>query len=279
MRARVALQALLLAALAVAAAHASAQTSARIDYLLKDVYVEEKIGQKIPADLSFTDDNGRTVRIGQYIGDKPLLISLNYADCPKLCSLQLADMAKCMADMKWTAGVDFTFLTVSIDPTETYERAKLAKLRYLGAVGRAEADRGWHFLVTPNEGNVKALADALGYKYKFDAEKNEYLHKSAMFLVNKDGVISHYLRNMAYQPADVQSKLESCARGEFGQFDEDDMGFGLNCFSYEYTDNIARAFRWMRYGGVATLVFFFSFMGYWWIRELRKPGDSKAEAT
>ncbi|MCB9932966.1 MAG: SCO family protein [Planctomycetes bacterium] len=261
------------------AASAAAQTAAQLEYELQGVDVTERIGEKIPLDISFTDDNDRTVTLAQYFKPgRPVLISLNYADCPRLCSYQLNDLAKAMRDMEWVAGREFIALTISVNPNEGYKSAKQAKLRYLGVVGKQQADAGWHFLTTTSDADIHKLADALGFQYRFDAETGEYRHKAALFVVNGDGVISHYLRNMAYDPTDLQAQLKASSEGKMGQPSQDDSGFGLNCFAFEYTDNVSRAFNMMRVGGVGILVFLFSFVGYWWYRELRKPREEQVQA-
>jgi protein SCO1/2 len=180
--------------------------------------------------------------------------------------------------MGWTPGEEFVAVTVSVDPTEDYKTAKQSKLRYLGIVGKTEADKGWHFLTTTSNEDIHKLSDALGFAYKLDADTGEYRHKAAMFIVNGDGVISHYLRNLAYDPTDVEAQLTASAAGKMGEFNQDDTGFGLNCFAMNYTDNMGRAFFMMRMGGVGILIFLFSFLGYWWIRELRKPRRKPAGA-
>lgn len=255
----------------------AAQSRAQLEHELQGVDVVERIGENIPMDLSFSDDNNQRVRLGQYFKPgRPVLITLNYSNCPRLCSYQLSDLAKCLRDMDWTPGNEFVAITVSVDPSEDYKTAKQTKLRYLGIVGKPAADKGWHFLTTSSDADIHALADALGFAYKLDPDTGEYRHKAAMFIVNGDGTISHYLRNLAYDPTDVEAQLQASAAGRMGEFNQDDTGFGLNCFAMEYTDNMGRAFFMMRIGGVGILLFLFSFLGYWWIRELRKPRGPKA---
>jgi protein SCO1/2 len=267
-------------------ANCAAQSRAQLEYELQGVDVVERIGEAIPMDLSFTDDNNQTVRLGQYFkAGRPVLITLNYSNCPRLCSYQLTDLSKALRDMDWVPGKEFVAVTVSVDPTEDYKAAKQSKLRYLGIVNKAEADKGWHFLTTTSDEDIHKLADALGFSYKIDPETGEYRHKAAMFVIHGDGKISHYMRDMGYLPADVQGQLQASAEGKFAEPSADDTGFGLNCFAFEYTDNMGRAFFMMRMGGVGILVFLFSFLGYWWIRELRKPrapkldGQIQPEAT
>lgn len=250
----------------------SAQGTAQIDFELKGVDVVERIGESIPLDLTFTDDNDRSVKLGQYFKPgRPVLITLNFADCPNLCSYQLDDLAKAFKGMDWVPGNEFIALRISVDPKEDFKRAKQSKLRYLGIVGKAEADTGWHFLTSTSEEDIKKLGNALGFGYTYDSDNGVFRHKAAVMIVNGDGKVSHYMRNMGYESKDVQSLLKASAAGEFGTPNEDDNGFGLNCFSLPYTDNMARAYNMMRVGGVGILIFLFSFLGYWWFRELKKP--------
>jgi protein SCO1/2 len=270
------------ALLALASPLLPAQTNRQLQYELRGVEVTERIGEKIPLDLEFVDNEGRNVTLAQYFKPgRPVLITLNYARCPRLCSLQLDELAKSFQPMEWVPGNEFVALTVSIDPEETFERAKTAKNRYLGAVGKAEADKGWHFLVWPDESHVRALAESLGYSYRFDPDTGEYRHKAAAFVVTGEGVISHYLRNLNYDARDVQARLAESAEGKLGQISEDETGFGLNCFTFEYTDNMSRSFWYMRIGGIGIVIFVVSFVGYWWVYEFRKSRQlkMKAEAT
>lgn len=264
---------------AVFAGVCAAQSTAQIDYELKGVDVVEKIGDSIPLDLTFTDDNDRHVQLRQYFKPgRPVLITINYADCPNLCSYQLEDLAKAFKQMDWVPGKEFVALRLSVDPKEDFKTAKQSKLRYLGVVGKAEADAGWHFLTSTNEADIKKLADALGYGYTFDGDRGLFRHKAALMIVNGDGKVSHYLRNIGYEPQDLEAQLKASAEGKFGTPSTDDNGFGLNCFTLPYTDNMARAYNMMRAGGVGILVFLFSFLGYWWYREFKKPREEQVQA-
>lgn len=266
----------LVLAAAVLAVQCGAQSTAQLEYELQGVDVVERIGEPIPLNIPFTDDNNQRVTLGQYLKPgRPLLISMNYSNCPRLCSYQLNDLSRAFRDMGWVAGKEFIAITISVDPAEDYKTAKQSKLRYLGIANKAEADKGWHFLTSTSNDDIHKVADALGYSYKIDPDTGEYIHKAALFIVNGEGKISHYLRNIGYDPTDVQAQLQASAEGKFGQPNQDDTGFGLNCFAFEYTDNMGRAFMFMRIGGVGILLFLFSFVGYWWIRELRKPREPK----
>ncbi|MBE7490567.1 MAG: SCO family protein [Planctomycetes bacterium] len=240
---------------------------------LKGVDVVQKIGDKLPLDVPFVDDNGRNVTLAQYFKPGvPVLITLNYADCPRNCSLQLTDLARALREMQWKPGTEFTIVTISVDPAEDFKRARQSKIRYLGASeSGSSVDKGWHFLTSSDESNARRVADALGYHYRYDVETRQYLHKTAMFIVTPDGVISHYIRSLGYDGSMLEGYLQASAQGRLGApISDDGTGFGLNCFVMEYTDNIGRAYLMMRIGGSAVLAFVVCFVGYFWLRELKR---------
>lgn len=245
---------------------------------LKGVDVVQKIGDKLPLDTPFVDDNGRNVTLAQYFKPGvPVLVTLNYADCPRNCSVQLTDLARALREMGWHPGKEFTIVTISIDPAEDFKRARQAKIRYLGeSESGSSVDKGWHFLTSSDEANAKRVADALGYHYRFDAETKQYLHKNAMFIATPEGVISHYIRSLGYEGSMLDGYLQAAAQGKLGApISDDGTGFGLNCFAMEYTDNIGRAYLMMRIGGGGVLAFVVCFVGYFWMRELKRARAAK----
>ncbi len=246
---------------------------------LKGVYVVQRIGEMLPLDIPFVDDNGHNVTLAQYFKPGvPVLLTLNYSDCPRNCSLQLSDLARALREMQWKPGTEFRIVTISIDPKEDFKRARSSKIRYLGEAASSEADKGWHFLTTSNQANIDRISEALGYFYKRDEATNQYLHKTAMFIATPEGRISHYIRSMGYEGGVLQGYLQAAAKGKLGSpVSDDGTGFGLNCFAQDYNDNVGRAFLMMRIGGSCVLAFVVIFVGYFWVRELRRARSVKVE--
>ena len=120
--------------------------------------VEPKIGTMIDPDIHFHDHDNRFVKIGDYFGDKPLMLSFNYSNCPKLCSVQLENMVKCLARIKFQVGVDFDMVSVSIDPLEQSSRSREQKDKYVHMYNQGESINGFHFL-TGEEEAIDYLAD------------------------------------------------------------------------------------------------------------------------
>ena len=179
--------AVLAAALVAAAGVASAQLANQAVPTLDKVGVEEHLDARLPLELEFIDEAGRTVRLGDYFdGARPVILTLNYYRCPMLCGLQLNGVVAGMEEMDWTPGVEFEMVTVSIDPLETPELAQAKKENYLKRYQRPAAARGWHFL-TGRQDNIERLAETVGFGYTYDVASGQYAHAAAIFVITPDG--------------------------------------------------------------------------------------------
>ena len=108
------------------------------------VGITEHLGERIPLDLSFTDEDGRSVAIGDYFdGERPVLLTLVYYRCPSLCNALLTGLTYSLKDLDWSAGGPFEVVTVSIDPAEDSKLASAKKASYLAQYDRAGAESGW----------------------------------------------------------------------------------------------------------------------------------------
>ena len=104
---------------------------------LTNVGIEQRLDAQVPADLSFTDDTGRAVKLGDYFDKKPLILNLVYYNCPMLCGEALAGLTGSMKMIKFDVGNEFEVLTVSFNPRETTQLAAEKKKDYLKRYGRA----------------------------------------------------------------------------------------------------------------------------------------------
>jgi protein SCO1/2 len=123
---------------------------------------DQKLNAQIPLDLDFRDETGRTVKLGDYFGQKPVLINLAYFNCPMLCTLVINGVVDAVRDVSFVPGQDFEILTISFDAREGHELAAAKKANYLKDLGRPGAEQGWHFL-TGDEASIKALTEAVGF--------------------------------------------------------------------------------------------------------------------
>ncbi|HEY2646816.1 MAG TPA: hypothetical protein VGI34_07565, partial [Candidatus Acidoferrales bacterium] len=87
--------------------------------ILRKVGIEQNLNKQIPPDLVFRDESGKSVRIGDYFGQKPIVLSLVYFDCPALCTEVLNGELRTMNAISLNLGKDFEAITVSFEPKDT----------------------------------------------------------------------------------------------------------------------------------------------------------------
>ena len=245
---------------------------------LEGVGITEKLNDQIPLDLSFKDEEGKPVRLGDFFkGDLPVLLTLNYSNCPMLCSLQLNGLVDGMLGMSRTCGKDFRIITVSIDPKESPSRAKLTRDKYVKNYGRPEAVAGWHFL-TGEEANIKALADAVGFGYRYVAERQEYVHAATFIVCTPSGTISRYLYGVKFDSKTIRLSLVEASEGKIATATDQIL---LYCFQYDaQTGRYAPvAMSIMRLGGGVTVLIFALALGGFWLREYRRKLAASGEES
>lgn len=240
---------------------------------LRGVGVTEHLGEQIPLNLQFVDSGGKRVMLKQFFdGRRPVVLTLNYSNCPMLCSLQLNGLFDAMKRMPWTIGDQFNMITLSFDPLETSDRATMTKQKYLEIYGRSGAAEGWHFL-TGREENIKKLANAVGFRYQYSEAKRQYFHVAVTFIITPDGRISRYLYGVEYNPQTLRLSLVEAAGGKVGSTTDQ-----ILLFCYHYDAESGRygpaAFRLMQLGGGITVVIVVSTI--WLLRRREKTKGQKA---
>lgn len=183
--------------------------------LLKQVGIDQKLNQTIPLNLAFRDENGQTVQLAQFFGQKPVILTLVYYNCPMLCTQVLNGVESGLKELQTDIGKQFEVVTVSIDPTESHVLAKVKQEMYVGMYGRPAAAQGWHFL-TGDEPQIKQLADAVGFRYAYDPDTKQFAHASAIMLLTPEGKISRYFYGIQYPSRELRLGLVEASEGKIG---------------------------------------------------------------
>jgi protein SCO1 len=183
--------------------------------LLKDVGIDQKLNDAIPLGLAFRDENGDSVQLSRYFGQKPVVLSLVYYNCPMLCTQVLNGLDRSLRDVPMDIGKDFEVVTVSIDPSESPKLASAKRDLYVGIYGRPGAINGWHFL-TGDESQIKQLANAAGFRYAYDPDSKQFAHASAILILTPEGKISRYFYGIQYPARDVRLGLVEASEGKIG---------------------------------------------------------------
>lgn len=247
---------------------ARAQRANRTPEQLENVGVEQKPGATVPTDLSFTNEQGETVRLGQYFdGSTPVMLTLNYHRCPQLCRIQLRKFAEALSGLSWTAGEEFEILTVDINPKEGPEMARKAQERYSAPLKTPEKTLdGWHFL-TGEAQSIQTLADSVGIHYKpLEGKSQQFAHPAAIVFLSGSGTISRYFTTLSPASGDLRTALVEASNGTVGNVV--DQAF-LACAQFNPDSNSysASAFKIMRYGSVVIALFMGAALFVFWRRE------------
>lgn len=258
MRRMAALIALLLAA---ATSRAEDQRPA----ILREIGFDQKLGATLPLETSLVDEAGRDVRLGDYFRGRPVVLSLNYFDCPMLCTVSLNGLAGALASLSFDAGKEFEIVTVSFDPRDTPAAARAKKEAFLQRYRRSGAAEGWHFL-TGSRPSIDRLTRAVGFRYAWDDETKQFAHPSGVLVLTPDGRIARYLYGIEYAPKDLRLALVEASRGTIGTPLDQAV---LYCFQYDPATGRygAAIMRIVRIGGGLTAVSLAAFVALMLRRE------------
>lgn len=236
---------------------------------LQAINVEEHLGDTVPFDLTFIDDGGKEARLGDYFGQgMPVVLILGYYECPMLCNLVFNGVTDAIRDLDIRPGRDYRIITVSINPAETHELAAAKKRNYIDALGDPGAAGGWSFLVGSEE-QSKRLADAVGFKYYWDAKREQYAHPAVVMMISEEGTVTRYLYGIQFDPRDFRLALLEASEGKIGNTIDKLI---LYCYHYDPDADgyVIAAGNVMRLGGAVTMVILAAFIGWLWYRERRR---------
>lgn len=171
-------------------------------------------GAALPLDAVLRDEQGRLVRLGTLFEGRPAVVVLEYLRCPNLCGLVLAGLVRNLAAGKLEPGRDLSFIAISIDPKETPADGAAARASYVKLYGGKPSDTaGWHFLTGPAP-SVKRIADAVGFRYRWDKSIGQFAHPAGFVVVTPDGHIARYMLGFAHGPAELKTALATAAEGQ-----------------------------------------------------------------
>lgn len=223
-------------------------------YELKDVGIQEHLGETISLDNTFTDETGKEVALSSFFQAKhPVVISLVYYSCPNLCTLVLNGLTEAINQSDWQLGKQYEIVSVSIDPQNTPDLAAAKKTNYLSELkNQPNAAAHWHFL-TSKEENVRKLANELGFGYAYDKNQGEYAHAAALFVLTPGGKISRYLYGIQYNPRDFRLSLLEASEGKIGTLIDKLL---LYCYHYDPMGKKYALFalNLMKLGGALTVI-------------------------
>jgi protein SCO1/2 len=222
--------ALSLALPSLAAAHETPKEPyTREEAFLKDIGFDQKLGAEVPLDLAFRDETGKAVTLGSYFGTRPIILVLTYYNCTMLCPVLMDGLIRALRPVPLDMGKQYAVLAVSIDPRETPPIAAKRKELYIQRSDRGGAAEGWHFL-TGKEAAIGKLAQAVGFRYVYDATRDEFAHAAGVVILTPGGKVSRYFYGVEFAPRDLRLGLVEAAGNTIGTSVDQVL---LYCYHYD----------------------------------------------
>ena len=225
---------------------------------IEDVTFLQRLGERLPLDARFTDENGREVALGEYFGSKPVVLAFVYYQCPLLCPLVLNGISSALKVVPFTPGEEFDVVLISFDARDTSQSANAKKRAHLLHWAATDTADGWHFL-TGSEENIRRVTSAAGFTYQWDEETQQFAHVSGVLVTTPDGRVARYFYGVEYSPKDLRLALVDSGEGRLGTLVDELL---LYCFHYDPT--VARYgavfMNILRLGGVLTVGLILAFI-------------------
>jgi protein SCO1 len=227
------------------------QSSKGLPPALVNVKFDPQLNAQIPADVSFVDEMGSPVRLGQYFGKRPVVLVFAYYTCPMLCSQVEQAVVGTLKMLSFNPGTDYDVVFISFDTSDAPDAALKKKHEALARFARPATDGGWHFLTGTRE-SIDAVTQAANFSYSYDEKSKSYAHASGILLLTPDGRISRYFFGVEYPASNVRLGLVDASAGKIGTPVDH-----LLLFCYQYDPTKARysatILTVVRMGGVVTL--------------------------
>lgn len=253
-----------------------AGVSSGLPSTLEKVGIEQKLNAQLPLDAEFKDENGKTIKLGDYFGKgRPIVLALVYYECPMLCNEVLNGLTGSLRGISFDAGKEFDVVAISFDAREN-DKADLTKNKkasYMARYNRPGTENGWHFL-TGTQSEIDRVTQTVGFNYVFDEKSNQFAHAGGIMVATPEGKLSRYLYGIDYSPKDLKFSLIESAQNKIGNPVEQ---LYLYCFHYDpasgkYGLAILRVLRLL---GIATLLGIGGMILVFWRYNKNKTADLK----
>lgn len=235
---------------------------------LQDVGFDQRLGESVPLDAVFVDERGERVTLGDYFGERPVIMALVYYECPMLCTMVLNGLTSSLGVLEFDPGEEFEVVIVSFDSREGPAEARAARSTHVGRYDRPGTEEGWHFL-TGDEVSVERVTRSLGFRYAWVPESNQFAHAAGIVALTPEGQIARYFYGIEYAPRDVRLGLVEAADNQIGSLVDQVL---LYCFHYDPVVGkySAAAMNILRLAAAATVLALGSFLILQWRRDRRR---------
>jgi protein SCO1 len=197
--------------------------------ILAGLAFDQKLDAQLPLDATFKDHDGRVIPLGDVFGEGPVVLAMAYARCPNMCTVVYRETFQALEKVRFNVPNAYRVVFISIDPKETVEAAAKKRRTYLKTYNREDLEKGTFFL-TGEESQIRRVADAIGFSYRFDERSQQYVHPSGIVVATPKGRISRYLYGIHYNPQDLRLAMVEASENKIGTLADHLLLF---CYKYD----------------------------------------------
>jgi protein SCO1/2 len=205
---------------------------------LLEVGIKLPPNARIPLQTIWKDEYGVGSQLGQALAGRPALLVFADYNCRTLCGPVVTFVVDALANSGLTDR-DYRLVMLGIDPRDGPNEASTMKRERIVDQTVASAAT----LLTADQATIGRVADAVGYRFKYDSERDQYAHPAAVLVLTPDGRVARALSALGMTAADVRLALVEAGDGRVGTFGDQ---IRLLCYGYDpsigvYTPDIHRA--------------------------------------
>jgi protein SCO1/2 len=180
----------------------------------------------LPLTLGFVDEQGRPVTLADALSGTPAVVIFADYTCRTLCGPIVEFAAAGLAQSGLRPGEDYRLIIIGLDPRDGLDSARAMRSAHIGrdAVGRAA------IFLTGEEPAIRRATDALGLSYRYDAERDQFAHPAAAYVVDREGRVTRVLSGLGLDGADLRLALVDAGKGSIGTLAD---RVRLLCYGYD----------------------------------------------
>ncbi len=192
--------------------------------LLAEVNTEAEIGiddsflgQTIPLNLSFFDEDGDSITLAEAGEGKPIVLALVYYNCTSICNPFLNAIVDVInqSPRAFLPGDKYNVIAVSFDPGEDHEIAALKKQSYYNLFeGKNDIPESSFRFLTGDSASIQTLTESVGFKYVADTTGG-FMHASSIIVLSPSGIISRYIRGLYFLPVELMVSVTNAMEGKW----------------------------------------------------------------
>ena len=223
-----------------------------------------KVGDMLPLDTPFKNTANNDVKLAEmFDGERPVLLLFVYFDCPLQCPYTMQQTQVALNELHgkydWIAGEQYRLLVMSFDHNDTPRSANQQREALLLGLNFEPLKGGLEFWTgTPQ--NIRTVADAAGFYYRYLPEIDEFSHVSSLIYVRPDGTIHNYMKGFPFPAPQMRLGILEASEGKQGTVFEQVLQF---CYSWSDSEGkyTLQAMRVMQLAGGVTVIALSAFIG------------------